>query len=479
MNPFLSSIYVLLCLFLSATPAFASDNKISTFETYVQEQKEGFNTYKEQHRRFVSLLKQEWQAYQAQQSIVRDPIPKLPKAPVIKGSDFEPPTVALEQPNTQQPRSVPYNPSSNIPNTDNLAQDIQPIEDEVVQTDEHITADNFLFYGNEIALSPLPTIPLTARSEAALQEYWRLSAEANFDATLEILRQQKTTLALSDWAVFLLIQEYVKQYIDDTNQFVAANWFLLNAMGYEARIAAGEVGLILLMTSEQSLYDMPYYQIDGKKYYQLLGETSQQVRTYQGEFDKSNKAFDMSFNKTLITEADVQYRHITAQLHGEKLDIDVPYDLQRIKYLSTYPQLDLQYYFSAPVDPITAQALRQSVAIMLTGSRDSQVSQLLGLIHQSFPYAVDQEQFGYENYLLVEESLHYQASDCEDRSVLFAWLAKNILQEPVVGLNYEGHVATALTRNGRLVSADPTYLGAQIGDIMPDYQGVRPKIIRF
>ncbi len=120
--------------------------------------------------------------------------------------------------------------------------------------------------------------------------------------------------------------------------------------------------------------------------------------------------------------------------------------MQRIKYLSTYPQLDLRYYFAAPVDPITSQALTQSLSVILAGSQDTQVSQLLHFIHRSFPYAVDDQQFGYENYLTVEESLHYQASDCEDRSVLFAWLAINLLKEPVVALNYEGHVATALTR---------------------------------
>jgi len=494
MNLVYSLIFGCLCAFLSLSAAHANSadktGNLSAFEQYAKDQKEGFNAYKEQHRKFISLLKQEWQAYKAEQSLVRDAAPKLPTAPVLKGSDFiAPPMVVFEQP---EAINIP---PKNIPNRD-LIEDAKPEEIVVSPSttplviplvdDGQTTAEEpqdkrkaFEFYGQQLKLAPLPDITLVGRSQDDLQVYWELNSEADFDLIFKEIEQLKTTLSLSDWALFLLIQEYVKQHVDDGNQAIAANWFLLNNLGYEARIANGDNTLILLMTAEQSLFDMPYYDIEGKKHYQMLGDASTNVRSYRGNFDKKNKALDMSFNKTLTTVADIHYRDITTTLTGEAVALKLPYDMQRIKYLSTYPQLDLRYYFAAPVDPITSQALTQSISVILTGSQDTQVSQLLHLIHRSFPYAVDDQQFGYENYLTVEESLHYQASDCEDRSVLFAWLAINLLQEPVVALNYEGHVATALTRDGRLVSADPTYLGADLGDIMPDYQGVRPKVIRF
>ncbi|TBR43530.1 hypothetical protein CBF23_004960 [Marinomonas agarivorans] len=338
----------------------------------------------------------------------------------------------------------------------------------------------FLFYGQQILLSPLPKVTLAGRSEKALHNYWAANAQANYEPILTSLQRLKKELALSDWALYLLTQAYIKQHWQDENQVIAASWFLLNNLGYEARIANGDTSLILMMTARQTLFGMPYYPIDGKRYYHLAGAVSKNIRSYAGEFSRRNVPLNMSFDKTLKTVASIQYRNVKTRLNnGQEVILKLPYDLQRVNYLATYPQLDLRYYFSAPVDPVTAKGLQSQIPNLLVGSKDKQVSQLLHLIHESFPYAVDKQQFGYENYLTVEESLHYQASDCEDRSVLFAWLAKNLLQEPVVALEYEGHVATALTRDGRLVSADPTYIGANLGDIMPNFSGVQPKVIRF
>ena len=75
--------------------------------------------------------------------------------------------------------------------------------------------------------------------------------------------------------------------------------------------------------------------------------------------------------------------------------------------------------------------------------------------------------------------MHYQASDCEDRSFLYAWLVRNLLGKKIVGLDYPGHVSTALLEDGELVSADPTYIGAELGQIMPKYVNVEPTVIEF
>jgi hypothetical protein len=187
----------------------------------------------------------------------------------------------------------------------------------------------------------------------------------------------------------------------------------------------------------------------------------------------------MRFDKTLKTGKDIHFRELETTLDGKALKLALPYDLERVKYFKTYPQIDLRYYFEAPVGDVASQGLSEQMGIFLEGSEDTQLTQLLHLIHQAFPYAIDQQQFGAENYLLVEESLHYKASDCEDRSILFAWLAKHLLSQQVVALNYPGHVSTAIFKNNKLIPADPTYIGADLGDVMPDYQGVKPKIIQF
>ena len=114
---------------------------------------------------------------------------------------------------------------------------------------------------------------------------------------------------------------------------------------------------------------------------------------------------------------------------------------------------------------------------------------LLKLTQQLFEYQTDNEQFQREKYLLVEESLYYGINDCEDRSIFLAWLIRDLLNLPVVALDYPGHVALAVQtqvkpgddlveHHGRkFVVIDPTYLGATTGMAMPSVSHHRPAII--
>jgi hypothetical protein len=122
-------------------------------------------------------------------------------------------------------------------------------------------------------------------------------------------------------------------------------------------------------------------------------------------------------------------------------------------------------------------------------SETEAVNFLLRFVQTSFSYKTDDRQFGRENYLFPEETIFYPYSDCEDRSVLFAWLVRRLLSLEVIGLNYPGHVATAVqlknSIDGDYVShdgkrytvADPTFINATAGMTMPEFKKTRPEII--
>jgi hypothetical protein len=112
-------------------------------------------------------------------------------------------------------------------------------------------------------------------------------------------------------------------------------------------------------------------------------------------------------------------------------------------------------------------------------------------VQTSLKYETDDQQFGEENYLFPEETLFYPYSDCEDRAILFAWLVHSLLNLQVVGLDYPGHVATAVHFNEsvkgdgfdyqgkRYVVADPTYINANAGMTMPEFKKYTPNIIHY
>ena len=112
-------------------------------------------------------------------------------------------------------------------------------------------------------------------------------------------------------------------------------------------------------------------------------------------------------------------------------------------------------------------------------------------MQNAFPYKTDDEQFGREKYFFPEETLFYPFSDCEDRSILFAYLVSNLLGLDVVGLEFPGHAATAVRfnsdvrgdfidyRNEKYIICDPTYVNANYGECMPQFKTVIPRIVRI
>ena len=116
---------------------------------------------------------------------------------------------------------------------------------------------------------------------------------------------------------------------------------------------------------------------------------------------------------------------------------------------------------------------------------------LLHYLHRAFPYKTDEAQFGIERTLFAEEMYYYPYSDCEDRSILFARLVKDLLGLDVVLLYYPAHIAAAVCFKGevkgdymqigagRYVVCDPTYVGADVGDAMPDLKRVAAQVVKI
>ena len=133
-------------------------------------------------------------------------------------------------------------------------------------------------------------------------------------------------------------------------------------------------------------------------------------------------------------------------------------------------------------------SLRKAIA----GKSDYEaVEILLNFVQTSLEYMTDDEQFGYERPLFPDESLYYPYCDCEDRSILFSVLVRELVGLDVVLLYYPGHLATAvcfnsdvsgdyLTVGGRkYVVCDPTYINANVGMTMPQYKGVKAEVVRL
>lgn len=109
------------------------------------------------------------------------------------------------------------------------------------------------------------------------------------------------------------------------------------------------------------------------------------------------------------------------------------------------------------------------------------VSRLLNFVQTAFVYEYDDKVWGCDRAFFADETLYYPYCDCEDRSILFSRLVRDLLGLKVVLIYYPGHLATAvcftenvngdyISMNGkRYTICDPTYIGAPIGATMPKW----------
>jgi len=174
----------------------------------------------------------------------------------------------------------------------------------------------------------------------------------------------------------------------------------------------------------------------------------QNLYSYNGRYPRQLDAASVSFWHSLQSKPDEKVKNLTFRFDKKDYHIEVPYNYNTVRFLKEYPQMDLVQYFEASVESDTANALLKPLAQIIDGMTQTEaVNLLLRFVPTSFRYQTDQNQFGAENYMFVEETIIYPASDCEDRAILFAWLVRELLGLKVVALDFPGHVATA----GRLI----------------------------
>jgi hypothetical protein len=237
--------------------------------------------------------------------------------------------------------------------------------------------------------------------------------------------------------------------------------------------------ITLMIPAIQLVYDYSYVTLDDIKYY-LTNNIVSNLYTYEQDFEGANNPFNLGFNETLNLPNERKSRQLAFEYKGQKHNIAVPYNQNMVDFYNSYPPLDIGHYFNTPVSTQTASSLQEQFDnIISEHSEEEKANILLTFIHQAFPYKTDDDQFGREKYFYVEDIFSWSHCDCEDRSVLYSYLIKNLVGLDVIGINAPGHVFTAVEfkrlfgdyieyNNKNLIICDPTYIGAEIGRVMPD-----------
>jgi len=444
-----------------------------SFENFKKIQNKTFHEYKDQKdNEFSKYLKEQWQEYQA---YITPSLYKKAKPKVIAP--------------LREKKTLHIGPIVKIPLLDQNEPSIKP-KPVIKASKKDIVFD---FFGTELGFTLDKTI-MNAKfypaNQSGVANFFSILASSNYTILLDEIRSYKKALQLNDWALYLLINKLSQQIYHDRNEANIYVWFLFNKLSYNVKLALNESkNTYLLFYSKSRVYSTPRYAFHGQYYYILSNfnkKEIQKIYTYTHAYPDAKKSFDFALRKLPLFAEDIASKQVSFKEHAQKYEITFQYNKEIISFMKTYPQVDYAIYFNVPIESLIYKKILKEIKNYIDGKKMSDaLNFVLHFVQKAFVYKRDQEQFGKEKVMFAEETLIYNASDCEDRAVLFAYLVKHIFGIRVVGVKYSDHISTALyipmqgdsvfINRRKYVLADPTYINANIGQEIPKYRDIQPE----
>lgn len=475
-------LITIICLLTKTAVIVGQDD----FKKWLERDQSAFQKFiSEDDKKFANFLREDWKKFQIHKGLVADETPKPIKTPVVETPNVKP---KPEKPTETNDPSEIKRPGTESPKSPVAQLDIDVTQYPVVATLN-------LYETNIQFMYPLD-IKIDIENELNNQvvgKFWEELSSKQYEGLVEQALAYKKSMKLNDWGYIQLIKKIVEQvYPESGNTKQLYIWFLLTKSGYKAKTGIINNKAYILIASMNKIFGVPYlntsanslrmyiFDLDGN-----MGKISGSLFTFDKDYPGADKDLDMRILSSPLINNLVESKTLNFSYEQKEYKIKVEYSKGIIEYYKDYPYTNLEVYFEAAVAEKATKSLADQLNPILNNkSQREAVNILLAFVQFSFGYKTDQQNFNREKPLFVEETLFYKYSDCEDRSVLFSYLVRNILGLQVVGIDYPGHVATAIKfteeiegdyimHNGeKYVICDPTYLGANAGMVIKEYKGM-------
>ena len=467
-----STIILLVCL---SSVGLKAQNNNDDFQNFRKGMLEGYYGFRksvlDDYSKFLNGIWEDYEVFAGKKS---NPEPKPEMQPIVKADAPKPVPVEIE-------------PEEVKPTEPIVEQEIPQLKPIVVPVTEFVSFD---WCGMSFEL-PEVTVKgkLSGVEKSDLVEFFELLQVSNIDKeVIPLLKNIVNTANLNDWCQYLLIESYVKRIMTNTNANTRnmVCWYMMAKLGYDIRLTLNGNSLFYLIPFQQQIYARSYLMINNSPYY-IYGEGSADNRV--GFYTPTIPDVTGKYvNGVLSRPLNIQYKakKFTHSFSGCTLSVEVNENL--IKIMSQFPQMPIPVYAISEGDSKARKQLLNQMNQFIKGKSEIDAANFILKFIQSFKYATDDEQFGYEKPFFVEESLFYPKCDCEDRAILYHYLVSQLLGRDVHLLHYPNHECAAVNfskdlnadsyiyKGKQYVICDPTYIGASIGMCMPDFRNIKPEV---
>lgn len=493
----MKKILIILC---SMTCCIALQAQSRSFEEFQKQQNARFNQFKQdkqaefdafrnkQNERYAEFIKKNWGKFHGQQAV--EPKEEKPVPPVIYD------TAPSSQPIPEAEPATPILVEEDIVPIHQPLPQPEPIAPVEPKKDESYKTYAISFYGTLVSVGfpRQKEFCLHGIDEEYLANAWTELSSPEYDITLNNVLAARDHLSLCDWGYLKLLQAITEKRYGKTNEAVFMQAFLLSQSGYKMRLATDREKLYLLVASQHGIFSMMYFMVDNDKFY-ALNCNNHELYICNASFDKEqaismqlrqeqNLDLELTQPRTLTSEQGVK---ATVMVNKNMIDFFNDYPSA---YINDDPNTCWAVHANTPLEQTIKDKLYPDLKKAIAGLNEyDAVNKLLNFVQTAFEYEYDDKVWGSDRVFFSSETLYYPYADCEDRSILFSRIIRDLLGLDVVLLHYPGHLATAVAfttevrgdylifNNKRYVVCDPTYIHAPVGKTMPSMNNKEAKIV--
>ena len=517
-------VYVILILFVGFV--LGGNAQSRSFQDIQKRQRERFAQMKsaqqaefdafrkECNDRYAEMMRKHWELFDA--CPAEEPQEEKPIPPVVYEEPTPQPEVQPETKPTPQPEVKPEaKPEVKLENKPEPKLEDKPIavkENVIVipkpapqpeplapvapKEEIEVERVSVSFYGTLVSVGfPMSDgLKLQEITEKHLADTWTSLSDEKYDITIDNALSVRKNLALCDWAYIEMLGAVSEKRYGKTNEAVIMQGYLLSQSGYKIRLAYEGSQLYLLVASQYNILSMSYFMIGGTKFYPLNCNTKK-LHICEASFDK-----EKSISLQMRSEQKLDHEATTPRKLSSKYGVivDVSVNKNNIDFYSDYPSAYVgdnsatrwAVYANTPLEKSVKSTLYPALkrSIENLSERDA-VNKLLNFVQTALKYEYDDKVWGGDRVFFAAETLYYPYADCEDRSILFSRLVRDLLGLDVVLVYYPGHLATAVhfaqevagdylqCKGKRYVVCDPTYVGAPVGRMIPGMNNQEAQII--
>jgi hypothetical protein len=320
------------------------------------------------------------------------------------------------------------------------------------------------FYGTNIPIefdvSSLKFCYKLRPNSFSLNQFYDKYRQNNYHVLLQSFQKQKDSLELNDWMYYKLIKKTVEQFYSKEKLMFkdAVVWFYLFETGYDVRVLFDENDLFLyaaIDSTDKENFDIcAEIMVNGKRKYSLLNKisTPTQYDNIASKINRQGNFFNIYTKKLPLLTPQPIIKKVDFYIEAEYYELDFYIDKTLIDIWADAPSGCLGISFDVPLSTLTYSSLIPQI-IEITKDKNIlvKVDIILNFVTNTSIHRDDRVIYFREKYMTPEEALYYEYSDCDDRSSIFYFLIREILDIPLIVVNYQNrehvNVGVALNEN--------------------------------